>query len=158
MSTTESVAPESLSLPHGLCQRAWERVVAERGLVEVTGEGGGPVQVLTSPMSPDPVGEVREGGVRQPHEAEARQRRREVGLHLDDVPGEADERDGTGTPEHQTTPTRCSTCARPCRGRTIAMTSTRTERARTSCSRSQRAVSRRRRASLACVTASAGCP
>ncbi|WP_262849097.1 hypothetical protein [Mumia quercus] len=59
MSTTESVAPESLSLPHGLCQRAWERVVAERGLVEVTGEGGGPAQILTSPMSPDPVGEVR---------------------------------------------------------------------------------------------------
>ncbi|WP_208322888.1 hypothetical protein [Mumia sp. ZJ1417] len=57
MSTTESEA--SVSLPRGLCERAWERIVAERGLVEVTADDGSAFRTLTSPMTPDPVGDVR---------------------------------------------------------------------------------------------------
>ncbi|KAA1420750.1 hypothetical protein FE697_016140 [Mumia zhuanghuii] len=48
-----------MSLPSGLCHRTWERIVAERGLVEVHGEDGGSFRTLTSPMTPAPVGEVR---------------------------------------------------------------------------------------------------
>lgn len=55
MSATET----ETSLPRGLCHRTWERIVAERGLVEVAGEDGGPFRTLRSPMTPAPVGEVR---------------------------------------------------------------------------------------------------
>ncbi|WP_370614839.1 hypothetical protein [Mumia sp. Pv 4-285] len=57
MSTTESEA--TVSLPSGLCHRTWERIVAERGLLEVNGDDGGSFRTLTSPMTPAPVGEVR---------------------------------------------------------------------------------------------------
>jgi hypothetical protein len=57
MSTTESEA--KVSLPEGLCRRTWERIVAERRLVEVTSDDGSALRTLTSPMTPEPVGEVR---------------------------------------------------------------------------------------------------
>ena len=57
MSTTESEAP--VSLPEGLCRRTWERIVTERRLVEVTADDGSALRTLTSPMTPEPVGQVR---------------------------------------------------------------------------------------------------
>lgn len=45
----------SESLPGGLCQRTLAEVVQRAGLVEV----GSPHQVLTAPMTPEPVGSVR---------------------------------------------------------------------------------------------------
>ena len=49
---SESQTP---SLPSGLCNRALDVIVDRNGLAEV----GAPYMVLTSPMSPDPVGQVR---------------------------------------------------------------------------------------------------
>ncbi|KHL15894.1 UNVERIFIED_CONTAM: hypothetical protein LK11_19335 [Mumia flava] len=42
-----------------MCRRTWERIVHERGLVEARSASGRAFRTLVSPMSPDPVGEVR---------------------------------------------------------------------------------------------------
>lgn len=47
------------SLPGGLCHRTLASVVEGAGLGEVHGAAGGSYAVLTSAMTPDPVGEVR---------------------------------------------------------------------------------------------------
>lgn len=48
-----------MSLPKNLCISTLDKIVAQTGSTEVLGADGGPLEVLTSVMGPDPVGSVR---------------------------------------------------------------------------------------------------
>lgn len=48
-----------MSLPENLCIGTLDEIVKRGNLTEITGADGGPFQVLTSQMGPDPVGSVR---------------------------------------------------------------------------------------------------
>lgn len=48
-----------MSLPENLCISTLDKIVAQTGSTEITGADGGPFEVLTSVMGPDPVGKVR---------------------------------------------------------------------------------------------------
>ncbi len=48
-----------MSLPGGLCQRTYERIIEREGLREIRASGDGDFLTLTSTMSPEPVGCMR---------------------------------------------------------------------------------------------------
>ncbi len=48
-----------MSLPGGLCERAYERIIEREGMREIRAADGGDYLTLISPMSPEPVGRMR---------------------------------------------------------------------------------------------------
>ena len=109
--------------------------------------------------SADPFARLPESGIRETDEDERREPGGDVGLDLDDVAADSGQRHGERPCErHHATPRRCSIDGSLLHASITATASIRIGPETGPCARHHSATSRRRRARLAAVIASNGCP